>query len=357
MTVKRTPFVTAVMTIALMTVMVLVISVVPAGAGRSEGRGIVASVAKAPIDPAGDVVGEQTDFVINLDTSLDPAEPGRTLLAGKTIKVTLPDDFKWNGEPVLNPGPGTTLPPTVPPTCSAAFDQCGTGVLLQGWPQNPIPPSPVFYTLSLEGTHTIVYTAMQDLVPGGPAAPGIKQMHLILNNFVNPSPGRYEFLVEAETGPGGALETGVGVVHVRPKPRASINVTSVKTATTPFANTIYQTADTGEAPDFDWSFLIWDRKGDPALGVTIHQVNPHKAQLKQAGRVIGTVSIRTPRGAVGQEISTPDGESVAFTAPVKGLDTGLLTVRLKTGNVAGLYTTTLRMNNGTRVTMYVTATD
>jgi hypothetical protein len=356
MTVKRTPFVTAVMTIALMTVMVLVISVVPAGAGRSEGSGIVASVAKAPIDPAGDVVGERTDFVINLDTSLDPAVPGRTLLDGKTIKVTLPDDFKWNGEPVLNPGPGTTLPPTVPPTCSAAFDQCGTGVLLQGWPQNPIPPSPVFYTLSLEGTHTIVYTAMQDLVPGGPAAPGIKQVHLILNNFVNPSPGRYEFLVEAETGPGGALETGVGVVHIRPKPRASINVTSVFAGPPPFANTIYQTTATDSVTPLDWNFLIWDRLGEPAVGVTIHQVNSRTAQLKQGNRVVGTISMRTPRGATGQEISGGPS-SLIPVAPVKNLPAGRLTVQFRTGDKAGLYTTTLKMNNGTSVTMFVTAAD
>jgi hypothetical protein len=45
MTVKRTSFVTAVTTIALMTVMLLVISVVPAVAGQSEGSGIVATVA------------------------------------------------------------------------------------------------------------------------------------------------------------------------------------------------------------------------------------------------------------------------------------------------------------------------
>ena len=44
-------------------------------------------------------------------------------------------------------------------------------------------------------------------------------------------------------------------------------------------------------------------------------------------------------------------------APVKGEDTGLLTVEFKAGDTAGLYTATLRMNNGTSVTMYVTATD
>ena len=335
-------------TIALMTVMLLVISVVPAGANQSEGSGIVASVDKAPIDPAGDVAGERTDFVVSLDTSLDPAVDGRTLLAGKTIKVTLPGDFEYLGGPVTNPGPAGCLP---------TAGTCGTGVLLQGWPQNPIPPSPANYTLSLEGTHTIVYTATRDLVPGDSSlnGPGIKQVHLIVTNFVNPNPGRYEFLIEAETGPGGALETGVGVVHVQPKPRASINVTSVFAGPPPFANTIYQTTSTGAMAPLDWNFLVWDRNGEPAIDVTIHQINALTAQLMQGNRVIGTISMRTPRGATGQEIS--GGPSFLINAPVKGEPTGRLTVQFKTGDTAGVYATTLRLNNGTSVTMYVTATD
>ena len=274
---------------------------------------------------------------------------GRTLLIGKTIKVTLPNDFVNLGGPITNPGP--------PPGCPPPAGICGTGVLLQGWPQNPIPPSPANYTLSLEGTHTIVYTAARDLVPGDLTlnGPGIKQMHLILTNFVNPNPGRYEFVVEAETGPGGALETGVGVVHIRPNPRASINVTSVFAGPPPFANTIYQTTTVGSDAPLDWSFLVWDRLGDPAIGVEVNQVNSHSAQLTQGGEVVGHISIHAPKGATGQEIT--GGPSVAFVAPVKGEDTGLLTVEFKAGDTAGLYTTTLRMNNGTSVTMYVTATD
>ena len=323
---------------------------VPVGAGPSDGSGIVASVAKAPIDPAGDVAGERTDFVVNLDTSLDPAVDGRTLLEGRTIKVTLPADFEYMGGPVTNPGPP-------PDSCPPAAGTCGTGVLLQGWPQNPIPPSPLNYTLDLEpgleGTHTIVFTATRDLDPSDATlnGPGIKQMHLILTNFVNPQPGRYEFQVAAETGQEGALETGVGVVHIRPKPRASINVTSFFAGG---ANTIYQTTTTEAATPFDWDFLVWDRLGEPALGVEVHRVNSNTAQLKQGNRVVGQISMSAPPGATGQEIS--GGPSVLLpTAPVKSLPTGRLTVQFTAGDMPGLYTTTLRMNNGTSVTMYVTA--
>jgi hypothetical protein len=45
-----------------------------------------------------------------------------------------------------------------------------------------------------------------------------------------------------------------------------------------------------------------------------------------------------------------------INAPVKGIDTGRLTVQFTAGDQPGLYATTLRMNNGTEVTMYVTAT-
>jgi hypothetical protein len=314
-----------------------------------DGSGIVASVIKAPIDPGGDVSGERTDFVINLDRSLDPDVDGRSLLAGNTIKVTLPADFLYLGGPITNPGP--------PPGCPPPAGTCGTGVLLQGWPQNPILPSPNNYTLSLEGTHTIVYTATRDLIPGDPTlnGPGIKQMHLILSNYVNPSPGRYEFQVAAETGLGGALETGVGVVRVRSKPRAGINVTSVVAGPPPFANTIYQTTATGAATPYDWDFLVWDRRGEPATGVTVHQVNGVEAQLKLGERVVGHISIDTPPGAAGQMVS--GGPSVLVNGPVKGLPAGRLTVRFTAGDTAGVDAATLRLNNGTSTTMFVTATE
>lgn len=333
--------------VLMVAVLALIAVAVPAAATPA-GSGIVSSVTKAPIDPVGDVAGERTDFVVNLDASLDPAVDGRGLLAGRTIKVTLPEDFEYLGGPVTNPGP--------PPGCPPAAGTCGTGVLLQGWPQNPIPPSPANYTLSLEGTHTIVYTATRDLVPGDPTlnGPGIKQMHLILTNFVNPSPGRYEFQVEAQTGPGGATETGTGVVYVRPKPRASINVTSVFAGPPPFANTIYQATTIGAPAPLEWNFLVWDRDGAPAIDVTVHQINDNHAQLKQGSSVIGQVSIDAPPGATGQTVA--GGPSVLINAPVKGIETGRLTVQFTAGDQPGLYATMLRMNNGTEVTMYVTVT-
>jgi hypothetical protein len=305
-------------------------------AAAAPDTGIVGSVVKAPITPDGDVAGAPTDFVINFDTSMDPIVPGRTLLAGDTIKVTLPDDFVRLVGPVQNPGPGG---------CNAASGTCSTAVLLQGWPQHPIPPTigAGNYTVGAED-NTIVFTALKDLTPDTPNEPGIKQAHLILRTFVNPGPGRYEFAVAAQTGAGGATETGVAVVHVRPKPRASINVTSVFNAGNP--NTIYQQTSPGDPTPLDWDFLVWDRRGEPAVGVDIRQINRNHALLVDGKRVVGQIRIDGPAGAAGQAITALGPSTPIDEGPVLGLPTARLTARFTAGDTPGRYTTTLSMNNG-----------
>jgi hypothetical protein len=332
--------------LTLLSAAVLLVGVIQGVASANPaGAGVVSSVVKAPITPDGDVSGRPTDVVINLDTSLDPAIPGRTLLKDHAIKITLPNSFENVGLPVANPGP--------PPTgCVAAQMNCNTGVLLQGWPQNPIPPTIAAgnYTVSLEGTHTIVYTATRDLIAGDPSlnGPGIKQMHLILNGFVNPHPGRYEIHVAAETGPGGALETSTGLVNILPKPRASINVTSVFAG----SNTIYQQTTTGNATPFPWDFLMWDRHGEPAVGVTVQQVDSTHALLRNGGRTVGHVVIDAPPGARGQTVA--GGPSTLHApAPVLGLPTGRLTATFTAGDTPGTYLTTFTMNNGNSLQMHV----
>ena len=163
------------------------------------GTGIVSSIVKAPIIPDGDVAGAPTDLVINLNVDLDPAKPGLTLLKGKKFKVTLPASFKNLGRPIGPPANGNNF-----------------GVLLQGWPQNPIPPVAANYTHSFEGTHTFVYTAARDLKPGDATlnGPGLKQAHVLLVGFRNPKPGIYWVRVDAETGQGGKVQSGMAPVII-----------------------------------------------------------------------------------------------------------------------------------------------
>ena len=344
-----------VLTIVVLAVLLLVgnRSLVQAGpAGGSRGSsGIVRSVVKAPVVPDGDVSGANTDIVITLDGSQDPSVEGRTLLAGNAIKITLPEAFINIGLPVdtiLTPG------------CDPGKHQCSSGILLQGWPQHPIfpmfPPGSgpaSVYTTHLEGTHTFVFTALQDVTPGlAVPGPGIKQIHLMAVGFVNPDPGFYDIQVEFQTGPD-EWESGTGRVHIVPQVRPSINVTSIfNGAGNP--NTFYQQAGTNSEVSFPYDFFLWGRGGVPLTGVDIKMVNSNHGLMRQGKAVVGHVFIDAPKGATGQEVSADP--STPFNAPIFGIPTArLTTAKFKTGDVAGLYEVTFTVNGGNSVTMSVTA--
>lgn len=312
-------------------------------AAAKSGDNIVHSIIKAPVTPGGDVAGEPTDLVINLDIDMNPDVAGRSLLNGKTIKVTLPEDFVNNGLPI-----GRAISECVPSTFS-----CNTAVLLQGWPQHPI--APPLYTLSLEGTHTLVYTADTDIVPGVPLpGPGIKQMHLLLSGFTNPKPGMYEIEVVAETGPGGAIEQGVGSVHILPKRAPSINVTSTVDPSTP--NTIYQSTTVGQYTPWPFDVLMWGKGGDPLVGADLVKVNNNHSLLRVDGATVGHVRIDAPKGAEDYAI-TADGESFETLGPVFSLPTGRMRFNFQAGSEAGEYTVTFSLNGGNSVQMFVSVTE
>ena len=318
--------------------------------------GVVANVVKAGIGATGNVAGERTDLVINLNVDPDPAVPGFTLLAGHQIRVTLPKQFAFaqaDSFPLADIRPGTS--------CVPGNLQCSTAVLLPAWPQNPVPPGQ--YSLSLEG-NTLVYSANVDIVPNVPAAPAIKQVHLIFNGWRNPSrPGLYRIRVRAQTGPGGAWQRGVGVAHILPRTRPSINVTSVfadmEDPNPPNPNTIFQTTGPGEAAPLLWDFLLWDRNGEPFTDISIAQRGPRFYLLKQHGKIVGSASIQTPPGATGQAI-VPMGPSFEIPlTPIVGVTfgptspTARLTAGFVAGSVTGRYTTVFRMNGGNSIEMVV----
>lgn len=345
---------------ALIAIFIATLALSPASAKGNHG-GIVSSVDKAPIVPAGTTTGESTDIVITLDTSLDPSVPGRTLLAGHTVKVTLPDAFVNSDlvPQIQQVGTAGCVPHT------PDLLQCNTAVFLQGWPQHPIGPPK--YSLSMEGTNTVVFTANVDLIPNAPGEPGIKQMHLILNSFINPHPGKYKILVQAETGAGGAVETGVGKVHILPKPRASINVTSAFVPGTP--NRIYQEIGTEELTPLPYDFLLWDKNGDPFVGVEIvpvdggnHGKQGHApkstkslaAKMVHEGRTVGHVFIERPKGATGYSVFT-QSPSTLINSPISTVPTGRMTAFFRTGSEAGDYTLTFSVKGGNSVQMFVAA--
>ncbi|HBY99076.1 MAG: hypothetical protein M5U01_10900 [Ardenticatenaceae bacterium] len=314
------------------------------------GNGIVGSITRAPIVPDGDVAGAPTDLVLDLDTSLDPSVTGRSLLAGKTIKVILPEEFE-------NTGRLLTQDFFTSPTCVPGNLQCNSAILLQGWPQHPILPSVPpgqglsRYSVTLEGTHIMVITANVDLTPGAPLpGPGIKQIHLILNGFRNPAPGFYDIQVLAKTGADGAIETGLGRVQILPQIRPSINVTSFYNPGSP--NTIYQETSPGELAPLPYDLLLWDRNGAPMEGVTLSMVNPTHGLLVQGENSVGQFFIDTPPGASGQEIFSA-APSVPVPAPVSGVPTARLTAFFRAGSEVGEYGVTFELNGGNAVQMFV----
>jgi len=312
--------------------------------------GIVNAINKAPVGPDGDVAGAATDFVIDLDRSLDPAVGGRSLLAGCAIRVTLPDAFVDTGLPVQDVFSS--------PTCAPGNFQCSSAILLQGWPQHPLlpvipPPGPATqYQLTLEGTHTLLFTALVDVVPGNAApGPGLKQIHLLTFGFRNPEkPGFYPIAVDAQTGPGCASETGVGSVHILPHIRPSVHVTSAFNVGAP--NTIYQHAAAGGDAPLPCDLLLWARDGGPMEGVTIHMVNDHHALLMQGESNVGHIRINAPAGASGHAIMDL-GPSVAIGSPVTGAPTARLMAQFTAGSAAGRYATTITVNGGNSLNMFV----
>ena len=325
-------------------------------AGSQGATGIVSEISKAPVILDGNVQGKPFDMVITLDTSLDPNVPGRSLAAGGTIKVIFPPAFdlsNLNAYPLAGAASG--------PSCTPGNLLCTTAVLLQGWPQNPVPPPPN-YALSIDG-NSFIYTALQDIVPNSPSFPGIKQMHLILNGVENPMPGHYRIKVEAETGPGGTIETGSALAHVVPKPRPSINVTSVFTGLPgPESNTIYQTTGINMMAPLEWSFLVWGKKGAVLDDIEIEWTDVDEANLRQSGKTVGNIYIDSPLGASGQDVYVANSSGLP-AAPVIGptpgigpQPVGLLQLQFVTGSEAGEYVTTIMLNGGNALQMRVTAT-
>jgi hypothetical protein len=319
-------------------------------AGSQGASGIVASIDKGPVSRDGNVQGQPTDVVITLDSSLDPNVEGHSLKEGKSIKIFFPYDFDLSdlgGYPLAGVGSAGCVPGSL---------VCTTGVLLKGWPQNPVPPPN--YALSIED-NAIIYTAQQDIDAAGSLAPGIKQIHMILHGVENPKPGHYRIRVEAETGPGSSVETGSVLLHIVPRDRPSINVTSVYAGA---MNTIYQTTTVNTMAPLEWSFLVWGKNGAVLDDISIEWADVDEWHVLQNGKLVGHMYVDAPAGASGQDAYLVNSDGLP-AAPVIGGTPGIgpqpvgrLQLQFVTGSEVGEYVTTLMLNGGNFAQMHVTAT-
>jgi hypothetical protein len=373
---------------SMVTVPVLLAGALCAHAGAAGAAGVVAKIEKAPVISDGDVAGKPTDVVITLAGSPDPVVPGRGLAQGHEIRVIFPPAFDLANlnpaYPLANvPTPFPPIPPFPPMPCLPGNLQCSTAVLLQGWPQQPLFPPLLFHTLSIDPVdNALVFTAAQDIVPNPPAAPGIKEIHLILNGLTNPSPGNYRIGVEVQTGPD-SWETGSGLLKILPRTRPSINITSVfvkalagllpggpacgpGTLPPNPDNPVYQTTAVGADAPYTWSLLLWDKNGEPLSDVTLEWSNDHHARLLRGRKTVGHIHIDAPKGAVGHDLQVnplgcptllPGAPVIAGTPGIGPQPVGRMDILFRAGSRAGRYTTTLSLNNGNSVQMVVDAVE
>lgn len=324
--------------ITLLLAMAVVMALAAPAAGSS-GDSLPIGVAKAPVAPDGTTAGEITDVVFTF-VDQDPAVPGISLENGATITVEFPDDF-------VNTGVGPIQ-----------------AAILQGWPQSPPAPPPLFpWVASASGT-TVTVTLTDDYLVGA-AGPGPKQLHLVLNAFRNPGPGLYHVPVTIQPDPGSPdTLAGTGKLRIIPKARRAIDIVSVFSGggpPPPFDNPLYQTVAAGD-DSLDVGLYLWDKRSSvadgnvsPLVGVGVEMTNARHGRLVQDGRTVGQVRIKPPDGADDYELST-DGPSVLGTSAVTSLPVGVLITRLVTDpDVTGEYVVKFRLNGGNRAKFIVTA--
>jgi len=308
---------------------------------------IVVATPKAPVGADGDVTGRPTDFNLVLDRSLDPQVAGRTLRQGKTISVTLPDAFARTAVPVTAPE---------------------SGALVKGWPQGGLDG----YTVTLAGTHTVVFTATRNLVPTGADDPGIKVLHVRGRAFTNPAPGDYAIRVVAET--------GTGVLTIRPRIVPSVNPSNALFPQP--SNNNWQRVPVNTATPLPLDFLLFGADGQPLNGVGVAPADPARFPRYTGGllvrdtngdglldpatdTVVGGIIGAAPAGATGQRAASPvdaAGRPVLsgqLARPDGTLAPGLLRVLFRTGTLPGDYTPTFELTGGTatRMTIVATTTD
>ena len=317
-------------------------------------RNLVHSIDNAPIVADGNLMGAATDVVITLDRDLDPAVDGYHLATGGSIRVRLPKAFRDTGSPALADLFSSA-------DCVPGNLKCTTAVMLRGWPQSPIPPrlpakpagaGKVVYSLSLEEAATLVFTAHVPIGPGQPLPravnPGIKQLHLILNGFRNPSPGRYPVQVEIQPDPNdpATRRRGTAKLVVLDRVKPSVSMTSA------FAKRNPRHLRVGMGTEVPIDYLLWDAEGRPMDGVTLEPAGGGTMLTRRGDRTVGRITVQAPPGASGYGIRA-EAASQTIKAPVLGAPAARLRVFVRAGDQPGRYHVEHRLNGARTQVSYV----
>lgn len=304
----------------------------------------------APVQPDGLSVGAPTDFLVSF-AEPDPNMPGISLEEGATLRLRLPQEFVNTGDKVAGAAePGCGAPKVV---------DCSTAVLVQGWPQSPVPPFP---DVNWEAdTNTFVLTATADWRADPPAAPGPKTLHLTALGFRNPDrAGQYPVELEIQPDPN-VPTTRKGRTTVRITRRVPANVSVVSTVNgappPPFPNSIYQTvARDGGAPIdlLTYGLYLWGRDAVPLVGAEVRMRTRRSGLLVDRDRTpVGVVRIRAPRSA--RDYTLTSDVAVPTAAAITGVPTALLRADLSPDpDVAGDYVISVTLFGGNTQRLFVT---
>ena len=322
--------------IVLLVVAAMSVAVMAVSAASAVRPQIHVEVTKAPVAGDGTTAGAVPDLVLTF-ADLDPGASGIGIEAGGKIEIVLPDEY-------VNTGAGTN-----------------SATVLQGWQASPpvvsFPP-PVFpWTTTVTG-NSITVDMTHDILPIDSENPGPKQVHLLLNGFINPDPGNYRIgltITPDGTAPGDTVG-GTGAITITPRARPSVNIVSVLSGNPPpppFKNVQYQTIDQGSDPDTVGLYL-WDTDAEPFVGVDIVMANRNHYRFVQDRTTVGHIWIDAPRGAGGYTLTTPDGVSTLTLAFLTGLPTAQLITQFSPDpTTTGSYTLTFMMNHGNRQQQFV----
>lgn len=312
----------------------------------------------SPLSFDGHVAGRPADWVLVLMPDARPAAPGLALRAGERLQLALPAALQRR------------------PGAAALADGDEPLTLGRGWPQGELRQAGQYEVAYDERAHALVVTALQDLRTEGTHAPGIKQIHLHGDRFINAAPGEHGVTVTQHAADGRVLARWQGTVTVaQAAPAARLAPTNLHLPAG--ANGDFQKAGTGQVALRPLGLMLWGPQGTPLNGVGIAprdlarfprytggllvQDRNGDHQLDAAvDTVVGGIIGAAPAGATGQAATTPlnfDGVPVlsgeaaghashAAVAPGGKPQPGLMTVRFKAGSVPGLYRPTFELIGG-----------
>ena len=325
--------------------------------------------APSPVSYDGNVAGQATDTVFVLVPDANPASQGFGMRAGESLRLDLPVALRRNAAVAISADSDTSL------------------VLTKGWPQGAVRLAGQYRVSYQERPHSIVVTALQDIVALGANAPGIKVIHLRGRSFVNPVAGDYPVSVTHAAASGIALAHWQGQLKViGAAPSARLAPTNFHLA--PGGNADFQTVPAGQVAQHPLGVLLWGAEGAALQGVGIvprdlarfprytggllvQDTNQDRRLDPAVDAVVGGIVGAAPTGATGQVATSPVGpdgapllsgdvlRSSGYPEAAGGgkPNPGLLPIQFKAGDKAGLYQPTIELigGNAYQFTVRVTA--